>query len=211
MDSQLTTIQESENTQEAMDLSTAENTANTTQVPVSKATAPAALPDSTTLPPPPPVNTHQLMHSYRPPGHLTQPYLLEQLKDVQNHTAQAIFRLEDYWSRGSVDALSRLQKQQSDANPTIEESFSASTTVEESSVRDIQGATRPLKTLLELMGRHLRAAIEAMARPRKEKLYPFRVCDPKVRKKSLRWSFYCCNNLTIDIFLDILDLQSCFE
>ncbi|KAG0023860.1 hypothetical protein BGZ81_007907 [Podila clonocystis] len=98
------------------------------------------------------VNPHQLMH--RPPGHLTQPYLLEQLKDVQNHTSQALLRLDDYWKTGVVGSNQPLPK-------------------------DIKESTRPLKTLLELLQRHLRAGIEAMAQPNKERLYPFRVCDPK--------------------------------
>ncbi|KAG0032348.1 hypothetical protein BGZ82_006579 [Podila clonocystis] len=98
------------------------------------------------------VNPHQLMH--RPPGHLTQPYLLEQLKDVQNHTSQALLRLDDYWKTGVVGSNQPLPK-------------------------DIKESTRPLKTLLELLQRHLRAGIEVMAQPNKEKLYPFRVCDPK--------------------------------
>lgn len=104
------------------------------------------------------VNPHQLMH--RPPGHLTQPYLLEQLKDVQNHTSQALLRLEDYWKTGVVG---------SNQPP-----------------KDIKESTRPLKTLLELLQRHLRAGIEAMAQPNKEKLYPFRVCDPKVGSYPLK-------------------------
>lgn len=107
--------------------------------------------------PTPQVNTHQVLHSYRPPGHITQPYALEQLRDVQNHTAQAIFRLEDYrkW-RGEA------------------------TNVGEGSTLDIKEITRALKTMLELLERHIRASIEAMAQPGKEKLYPFRVCDSKV-------------------------------
>ncbi|KAF9285262.1 hypothetical protein BGZ74_001515 [Mortierella antarctica] len=107
------------------------------------------------------VNPHQLMH--RPPGHLTQPYLLEQLKDVQNHTSQALLRLEDYWKTGVVG---------SNQPP-----------------KDIKEFTRPLKTLLELLQRHLRAGIEAMAQPNKEKLYPFRVCDPKIFSPALSEDF----------------------
>ncbi|KAG0350404.1 hypothetical protein BG005_010084 [Podila minutissima] len=107
------------------------------------------------------VNPHQLMH--RPPGHLTQPYLLEQLKDVQNHTSQALLRLEDYWKTGVVG---------SNQPP-----------------KDIKESTRPLKTLLELLQRHLRAGIEAMAQPNKEKLYPFRVCDPKIFSPALSEDF----------------------
>ncbi|KAF9324885.1 hypothetical protein BG006_000146 [Podila minutissima] len=107
------------------------------------------------------VNPHQLMH--RPPGHLTQPYLLEQLKDVQNHTSQALLRLEDYWETGVVG---------SNQPP-----------------KDIKESTRPLKTLLELLQRHLRAGIEAMAQPNKEKLYPFRVCDPKIFSPALSEDF----------------------
>ncbi|KAG0089465.1 hypothetical protein BGZ92_004752 [Podila epicladia] len=107
------------------------------------------------------VNPHQLLH--RPPGHLTQPYLLEQLKDVQNHTSQALLRLEDYWKTGVV-GLNQPPK-------------------------DIKESTRPLKTLLELLQRHLRAGIEAMAQPNKEKLYPFRVCDPKIFSPALSEDF----------------------
>ncbi|KAG0317644.1 hypothetical protein BGZ99_006187 [Dissophora globulifera] len=119
------------------------------------------------VPPIPPTNTHQLLHSYRPPGHLTLPYLLEQIKDVQNHTAQAIFRLEDYWSSEcnnvilGGDSEGQQQKRR-----------------DEDQELDVKGLTRPLKTLLELMQRHLRAGIEAMARPKKEKLYPFRIFSP---------------------------------
>jgi hypothetical protein len=107
--------------------------------------------------PTPQMNTHQVLHSYRPPGHVTQPYALEQLRDVQNHTAHAIFRLEDYrkW-RGEA------------------------TNVGEGATLDIKEITRALKTMLELLERHIRASIDAMAQPGKEKLYPFRVCDPKV-------------------------------
>ncbi|KAG0293065.1 hypothetical protein BGZ98_002356 [Dissophora globulifera] len=130
------------------------------------------------VPPIPPTNTHQLLHSYRPPGHLTQPYLLEQIKDVQNHTAQAIFRLEDYWSSEcnnvilGGDSEGQQQKRR-----------------DEDQELDVKGLTRPLKTLLELMQRHLRAGIEAMARPKKEKLYPFRVCDPKIFSPALSEDF----------------------
>ncbi|KAF9383471.1 hypothetical protein CPC16_008897 [Podila verticillata] len=108
------------------------------------------------------VNPHQLMH--RPPGHLTQPYLLEQLKDVQNHTSQALMRLDDYWKAGVVESNQPLPK-------------------------DIKESTRPLKTLLELLQRHLRAGIEAMAQPNKENLYPFRVCDPKIFSPALSEDF----------------------
>ncbi|KAG0341489.1 hypothetical protein BG000_008883 [Podila horticola] len=108
------------------------------------------------------VNPHQLLH--RPPGHLTQPYLLEQLKDVQNHTSQALLRLEDYWKTGVVGSNQPLPK-------------------------DIKESTRSLKTLLELLQRHLRAGIEAMAQPNKEKLYPFRVCDPKIFSPALSEDF----------------------
>ncbi|KAF9383660.1 hypothetical protein CPB97_006291 [Podila verticillata] len=108
------------------------------------------------------VNPHQLMH--RPPGHLTQPYLLEQLKDVQNHTSQALMRLDDYWKTGVVGSNQPLPK-------------------------DIKESTRPLKTLLELLQRHLRAGIEAMAQPNKENLYPFRVCDPKIFSPALSEDF----------------------
>ncbi|KAG0201478.1 hypothetical protein BGX33_010281 [Mortierella sp. NVP41] len=112
------------------------------------------------------LNTHQLLHSYRPPGHITLPYALEQLRDVQNHTAQAIFRLEDYrkW-RGE------------------------STNVGEGATLDIKEITRALKTMLELLERHIRASIEAMAQPGKEKLYPFRVCDPKIFSPALSEDF----------------------
>lgn len=64
-------------------------------------------------------------------------------------------RLDDYWKAGVALSNQQLPK-------------------------DIKESTRPLKTLLELLQRHLRAGIEAMAQPNKEKLYPFRVCDPKV-------------------------------
>ncbi|KAF9540744.1 hypothetical protein EC957_003762 [Mortierella hygrophila] len=116
--------------------------------------------------PAPQMNAHQVLHSYRPPGHVTQPYALEQLRDVQNHTAQAIFRLEDYrkW-RGE------------------------STNVGEGATLDIKEITRALKTMLELLGRHIRASIEAMAQPGKEKLYPFRVCDPKIFSPALSEDF----------------------
>ncbi|KAG0373309.1 hypothetical protein BGX24_011876 [Mortierella sp. AD032] len=116
--------------------------------------------------PGPQMNTHQLLHSYRPPGHVTQPYALEQLRDVQNHTAQAIFRLEDFrmWRGGS-------------------------TNVGEGASLDIKEITRALKTMLELLERHIRASIEAMAQPGKEKLYPFRVCDPKIFSPALSEDF----------------------
>ncbi|KAF8939269.1 hypothetical protein BGZ47_008240 [Haplosporangium gracile] len=116
--------------------------------------------------PTPQMNTHQVLHSYRPPGHVTQPYALEQLRDVQNHTAQAIFRLEDYrkW-RGEA------------------------TNVGEGATLDIKEITRALKTMLELLERHIRASIEAMAQPGKEKLYPFRVCDPKIFSPALSEDF----------------------
>ncbi|KAG0056317.1 hypothetical protein BGZ83_005685 [Gryganskiella cystojenkinii] len=121
--------------------------------------------------PPAIANTLQAMHN-KTPGHLTQPYFLEQLKDVQNHTAQAIFRLQDYWripgvvpTGSTTDAASRL------------------------GAGGIKESTRALKTLLELMQRHLRAAIEVMAQPSKEKLYPFRVCDPKIFSPALNEDF----------------------
>ncbi|KAF9171955.1 hypothetical protein BGX21_010601 [Mortierella sp. AD011] len=165
--------------EQVQDIPTNEST-TTSQASAPKATSETLL--DPTMPPPPPTNTHQLMNSYRPPGHVTQPYLLEQLKDVQNHTAQAIFRLEDYWSRGGDDTLSRLLKKQNDG-------ASSSAAIQVSSAQDIKEATRSLKTLLELMERHLRAGIEAMARPRKEKLYPFRVCDPKIFSPALNEDF----------------------
>ncbi|KAF9129028.1 hypothetical protein BGX30_014118 [Mortierella sp. GBA39] len=126
------------------------------------ATAGSAIPSV----PAPQMNAHQVLHSYRPPGHVTQPYALEQLRDVQNHTAQAIFRLEDYrkW-RGEA------------------------TNVGEGATLDIKEITRALKTMLELLGRHIRASIEAMAQPGKEKLYPFRVCDPKIFSPALSEDF----------------------
>ncbi|KAF9138667.1 hypothetical protein BG015_002305 [Linnemannia schmuckeri] len=116
--------------------------------------------------PTPQTNTHQVLHSYRPPGHVTQPYALEQLRDVQNHIAQAVFRLEDYrkW-RGEA------------------------TNVGEGTTLDIKEITRALKTMLELLERHIRASIEAMAQPGKEKLYPFRVCDPKIFSPALSEDF----------------------
>ncbi|KAF9186962.1 hypothetical protein BGZ51_001681 [Haplosporangium sp. Z 767] len=143
---------------------------------------PAATSSITTLlssgPPPPQVNTHQLLHSYRPPGHLTQPYFLEQLKDVQNHTDQAIFRLEDYWR--SIDDTHKPDK----------------TTL--TSALEIKESTRALRMMLELMQGHLRAGIQAMAQPRKEKLYPFRVCDPKIFSPALSEDFviefYICDS-----------------
>ncbi|KAI9240401.1 MAG: hypothetical protein BYD32DRAFT_171405 [Podila humilis] len=55
--------------------------------------------------------------------------------------------------------------------------------------KDIKESTRPLKTLLELLQRHLRAGIEAMAQPNKENLYPFRVCDPKIFSPALSEDF----------------------
>lgn len=129
-------------------------TATTPSSAATTATAGSATPSG----PAPQINTHQVLHSYRPPGHVTQPYALEQLRDVQNHTAQAIFRLEDYrrW-RGEA------------------------TNVGEGATLDIKEITRALKTMLQLLQRHIRTSIEAMAQPGKEKLYPFRVCDPKVR------------------------------
>ncbi|GJJ75215.1 hypothetical protein EMPS_07573 [Entomortierella parvispora] len=96
----------------------------------------------------------------KPPGHLTQPYFLEQLNDVRNHTDQAICRLEDYWGTPGLALIA-----------TTASSLGAS---------EIFESKRALTTLLELVQRHLRAAIEAMAKPSKEKLYPFRVCDPKI-------------------------------
>ncbi|KAF9919563.1 hypothetical protein FBU30_010860 [Linnemannia zychae] len=125
--------------------------------------------------PTPPMNTHQLLHSYRPPGHITQPYALEQIRDVQNHIAQAIFRLEDYrkWRNESIN-------------------------VGEGATLDIREITRALKTMLELLERHLRSGIEAMAQPGKEKLYPFRVCDPKIFSPALSEDFviefYICDS-----------------
>ncbi|KAG0254448.1 hypothetical protein BG011_005773 [Mortierella polycephala] len=121
------------------------------------------------VPQPSQVNTHQLLHSYRPPGHLTQPYFLEQLKDVQNHTDQAIFRLEDYW------------RCINDARKPDKTTLTPAQKIKES--------TRALKMLLELMQGHLRAGIQAMAQPRKEKLYPFRVCDPKIFSPALSEDF----------------------
>ncbi|KAI8597707.1 hypothetical protein EDD21DRAFT_384754 [Dissophora ornata] len=137
-------------------------------------------PTTAPLPLPANVNTLQLLHSYRPPGHLTQPYLLEQIKDVQNHTAQAIFRLEDYWSSGCDGAILRKSEQKE------EKQHSHAADVLE---LDIKASLRPLKSLLELMQRHLRAGLEAMARPKKEKLYPFRVCDPKIFSPALSEDF----------------------
>ncbi|KAK3846914.1 MAG: hypothetical protein J3R72DRAFT_432696 [Linnemannia gamsii] len=149
--------------------SSSSTTASATAAPSTTASATAA--PSTTGPgassvPGPQMNTHQLLHSYRPPGHVTQPYALEQLRDVQNHTAQAIFRLEDFrmW-RGE------------------------STNVGEGASLDIKEITRALKTMLELLERHIRASIEAMAQPGKEKLYPFRVCDPKIFSPALSEDF----------------------
>ncbi|KAF9202924.1 hypothetical protein BGZ49_006960 [Haplosporangium sp. Z 27] len=190
-DIQQTTLQGSDQSQQQpLDISTTENIATTAQNLIPKAVTSETSVDPASLPPPPPVNTHQLMNSYRPPGHLTQPYLLEQLKDVQNHTAQAIFRLKDYWSRGGGDdILARLEKKQNERTSTsgVSLSTSTSTTVEETTY--IKETTRSLRTLLELMEKHLRAAIEAMARPRKEKLYPFRVCDPKIFSPTLNEDF----------------------
>ncbi|KAK5821122.1 hypothetical protein F5H01DRAFT_340015 [Linnemannia elongata] len=116
--------------------------------------------------PAPQMNTHQVLHSYRPPGHVTQPYALEQLRDVQNHTAQAIFRMEDYrkWRGEAIN-------------------------VGEGATLDIKEITRALKTMLELLERHIRASIAAMAQPGKEKLYPFRVCDPKIFSPALSEDF----------------------
>lgn len=136
-----------------------------TTAPSSMATT-ATVGSATPSVPAPQMNTHQVLHSYRPPGHVTQPYALEQLRDVQNHTAQAIFRLEDYrkW-RGEA------------------------TNVGEGATLDIKEITRALKTMLELLERHIRASIEAMAQPGKEKLYPFRVCDPKIFSPALSEDF----------------------
>jgi len=104
------------------------------------------------------------------PGHLTQPYFLEQLNDVRNHTAEAICRLEDYWSI-----------------PGLAITAETASSLGASEIRDLK---RALTTLLELIQRHLRAAIEAMAKPSKEKLYPFRVCDPKVTQAT--FAAVCC-------------------
>lgn len=107
------------------------------------------------------------------PGHLTQPYFLEQLNDVRNHTTQAICRLEDYWGTSGL-ALTGATASSPRASET-------------------RASKRDLTTLLELMQKHLRAAIEAMAKPSKEKLYPFRVCDPKVTQETFApvWFFFC--------------------
>ncbi|KAG0360208.1 hypothetical protein BGZ54_009657 [Gamsiella multidivaricata] len=151
-------------------------------------TGPAIAPSANI--PQPPLNQHQLLHSYRPPGHLTQPYLLEQVKDVQNHTAQAIFRLEDYWTSGSDRLLTGgAQEKQEGSEKQGGGGGEEKKTRARMSKADINEVTRPLKTLLELMQRHLRAGIEAMARPRKEKLYPFRVCDPKIFSPALNEDF----------------------
>ncbi|KAI8349250.1 hypothetical protein B0O80DRAFT_460027 [Mortierella sp. GBAus27b] len=140
--------------------------------------------------PQPPLNTLQLLHSYRPPGHLTQAYLLEQIKDVQNHTAQAIFRLEDYWNGDCIKLIHGLQNRHGESKDANQEPSSGSPAEKGvASARDIEEATRPLKTLLGLMQRHLRAGVEAMARPEKEKLYPFRVCDPKIFSPTLNEDF----------------------
>ncbi|KAG0346052.1 hypothetical protein BG004_002565 [Podila humilis] len=125
-------------------------------------TTSAATPPTVVAPIGSQVNPHQLAH--RAPGHLTQPYLLEQIKDVQNNICQALLRLEDYWR--ALNAKS-----------------------DESLPKDIKESTRPLKTLLELLQRHLQASIDAMAQPNKEKLYPFRVCDPKIFSPALSEDF----------------------
>ncbi|KAF9575793.1 hypothetical protein EC968_001580 [Mortierella alpina] len=130
-----------------------------------------------------PQNAHQLLSTYRPPGHLTQPYFLEQIKDVQNHTAEALYKLQDYWrhivrmgeqkneTRAKASSSSQHQDQDSETSSEIAESIGT------------------LKTVLELMQRHLRAGIQAMAQPGKEKLYPFKVCDPKIFSPALSEDF----------------------
>ncbi|KAF9959939.1 hypothetical protein BGZ72_008448 [Mortierella alpina] len=125
-------------------------------------------------------NAHQLLSTYRPPGHLTQPYFLEQIKDVQNHTAEAIYKLEDYW-RHVVHMGDKKDKTRENASRDQEQDSATSAEITES--------IGMLKTLLELMQRHLRAGIQAMAQPGKEKLYPFKVCDPKIFSPALSEDF----------------------
>ncbi|KAF9898297.1 hypothetical protein BX616_004232 [Lobosporangium transversale] len=145
----------------------------------------------------PPSNTNQLLHSHRTPGHVTQPYLLEQIKDVQNHIMEAMHRLEDYWAmiiasnnNNGFGSNSHHLERQEQANATSSSSSSPSSLSSKTPLTlDIQETTRTLKTLLGLVERHIRAAIDAMARPRKEKLYPFRVCDPKIFSPALSEDF----------------------
>ncbi|KAF9279689.1 hypothetical protein BGZ68_007774 [Mortierella alpina] len=124
---------------------------------------------------------HQPLNTYRPPGHLTQPYFLEQLKDVQNHTAEAIHKLEDYWQH-----VVRLGEQK---DKTREKASSSQDRDPAISSLEIAESIGTLKTLLQLMQRHLRAGIQAMAQPGKEKLYPFKVCDPKIFSPALSEDF----------------------
>ncbi|CAO3565525.1 unnamed protein product [Mortierella alpina] len=67
----------------------------------------------------------------------------------------------------------------------------ASTHQERDSVTssEITESIGTLRTLLQLMQRHLRAGIQAMAQPAKEKLYPFKVCDPKIFSPALSEDF----------------------
>ncbi|KAF9990218.1 hypothetical protein BGZ75_003110 [Mortierella antarctica] len=127
-----------------------------------------------------PQNAPQLLSTYRPPGHLTQPYFLEQLKDVQNHTAEAIYKLEDYW-RHVVRLGEQKDKTGGKGSGSQEQDPATSSEIAES--------IGTLKTLLKLMQRHLRAGIQAMAQPGKEKLYPFKVCDPKIFSPALSEDF----------------------
>ncbi|KAF9966374.1 hypothetical protein BGZ70_002534 [Mortierella alpina] len=127
-----------------------------------------------------PQNAHQSLSTYRPPGHLTQPYFLEQLKDVQNHTAEAIYKLEDYWQH-----LVRLGEHKD----TSAERASKHQERDPATTSEITESIGTLKTLLQLMQRHLRAGIQAMAQPAKEKLYPFKVCDPKIFSPALSEDF----------------------
>ncbi|KAF9580664.1 hypothetical protein BGW38_002599 [Lunasporangiospora selenospora] len=133
------------------------------------------------------IGTHQLLHSYRPPGHLTQPYFLEQLRDVQNHTVEALHRLEDYWpfveEMHVPDTLP--------ADPCVHPASATKLEENQKMARliKVQDAARSLRTLLDLITHHLRASIEAMAQPSKEKLYPYRVCDPKIFSPALSEDF----------------------
>ncbi|KAF9978255.1 hypothetical protein BGZ73_003062 [Actinomortierella ambigua] len=111
---------------------------------------------------------NQLSTSFKTPGVWTQPYFLEQIKDIQNHLAQALFPLEDFWTLASFSSSS------SPASPT-------SSSCPKTSCSPPRSIELPaVQTLLQHLQRHLRGAIENLARPSREKLYPFRVCDPKI-------------------------------
>ncbi|KAG0224341.1 hypothetical protein BGW42_005177 [Actinomortierella wolfii] len=124
---------------------------------------------------------HQLLNPYKAPGFWTQPYFLEQVKDIQNHLSQALFHLDDFWALAS-SCSSASQQQQQPASSSL-----SSPSVETSPPPPIELSA--VQTLLQLLQRHLRGAIENLARPSKEKLYPFRVCDPKIFAPPLNEDF----------------------